>query len=352
MLEQRARPRGALKRFNRLTGLLGDLSIYPPPFAAQVPFAFSPAFRAVPEIMELLRRQMQWMALLMALPATLAYTLAYTSRSATSHCFFPVSKAQCRAFRTQSPYYDDSRGFSTSNAFEEATLYIGGIGNFEVSDRYLTHGCQWYVDPTHPENNRFLYNDENADAPKFANEQDTVNAECSSPELWCYPTYSHRVCGGNGLPLPSFPLWPPLPAPTWPSKHPAHAATATALPGIAPSLPTAAVLFLPILILVAALVLWKKFSVGADGEVCARIETISPCPSVLHLRQRQCTAQFSIAAGARHRRGEGATVTVVSVTEDYGRRQVSERQVSEGPTRGNGLTPQRQRGRTRVISMR
>jgi hypothetical protein len=32
------------------------------------------------------------------------------------------------------------------------------------------------------------------------------------------------------------------------------------------------VLSLPILVLVAALVLWKKFSVGADGEVCARLE--------------------------------------------------------------------------------
>lgn len=174
---------------------------------------------------------MQWVPLLMALPATLAYTFAYTARSATSHCTFSLSKAQCRAFRTQTPYYDDSRGFSTSNAFEEATLYIGGIGNFEESDRYLTAGCQWYVDPTHPENNRFLYNDENADAPMFSNERDTVNAVCNSPDLWCYPTYSHRVCGG-----------------------------------IAPSLPTAAVLFLPILVLVAALVLWKKFSAGADGE--------------------------------------------------------------------------------------
>ena len=164
---------------------------------------------------------MQWVPLLMALPATLAYTFAYTARSATSHCTFSLSKAQCRAFRTQTPYYDDSRGFSTSNAFEEATLYIGGIGNFEVSDRYLTAGCQWYVDPTHPENNRFLYNDENADAPKFANERDTVNAVCNSPDLWCYPTYSHRVCGGNGLPPPLFPPLPPLPAPRGPSKHPA-----------------------------------------------------------------------------------------------------------------------------------
>ena len=94
-------------------------------------------------------------------------------------------------------------------AFEEATLYIGGIGNFDVSDRYLTHGCQWYVDPTHPENNRYLYNSEDADRPNFANERDTVNEECTSPDLWCYPTYSHRVCGGNGPPPPSFPM--PLP---------------------------------------------------------------------------------------------------------------------------------------------
>ena len=45
-----------------------------------------------------------------------------------------------------------------------------------------------------------------------------------------------------------------------------------ALPGLAPSLPTGAVLFLPILVLVVALVLWKTFSVGADGEVCARLK--------------------------------------------------------------------------------
>jgi len=147
----------------------------------------------------------------MALPATLAYTLAYTARSATSDCVFKLSKAQCRAFRSQTPFYKDSRGFTTSNAFEEAALYIGGIGNFDVSDRYLTHGCQWYVDPTHPENNRYLYNSENADRPNFANERDTVNEECTSPDLWCYPTYSHRVCGGNGPPPPSFPM--PLPNP-------------------------------------------------------------------------------------------------------------------------------------------
>ena len=164
-----------------------------------------------PESMAALRRKMQWMPLLMALPATLAYTLAYTARSATSDCVFKLSKAQCRAFRSQTPFYKDSRGFTTSNAFEEAALYIGGIGNFDVSDRYLTHGCQWYVDPTHPENNRYPYNSENADRPNFANQRDTVNEECTSPDLWCYPTYSHRVCGGNGPPPPSFPM--PLPNP-------------------------------------------------------------------------------------------------------------------------------------------
>ena len=147
--------------------------------------------------MAVLRRKMQLMPLLMALPATLAYTLAYTARSATSDCVFKLSKAQCRAFRSQTPFYKDSRGFTTSNAFEEAALYIGGIGNFDVSERYLTHGCQWYVDPTHPANNRYLYNSENADRPNFANERDTVNEECTSPDLWCYPTYSHRVCGGH-----------------------------------------------------------------------------------------------------------------------------------------------------------
>mmetsp|Transcript_52776 Transcript_52776/g.126604 ORF Transcript_52776/g.126604 Transcript_52776/m.126604 type:complete len:172 (+) Transcript_52776:1-516(+) len=126
---------------------------------------------------------------------------------------------------------DDSRGFSTSNAVEEASLYVGGMDSFEMSDRYLTHGCQWYVDPTNPGSNRFLYNDENADVPKFNNERDTVNTECNDPGLWCYPTYSHRVCGG-----------------------------------LAPKLSTAAVIFLPILLLVAAFVLWKKTSVGADGE--------------------------------------------------------------------------------------
>ena len=159
------------------------------------------------------RRQMQWISLLLALPATLAYTLAHTARSATSQCTFTLTKAQCRAFRTQTPYMDDSRGFSTSNAVEEASLYVGGMDSFEMSDRYLTHGCQWYVDPTNPGSNRFLYNDENADVPKFNNERDTVNTECNDPGLWCYPTYSHRVCGGNGLPPPSIPLSPPPPAP-------------------------------------------------------------------------------------------------------------------------------------------
>ena len=284
-----------------------------------------------------LRRQMQWVPLLMALPATLAYTFAYTARSATSHCTFSLSKAQCRAFRTQTPYYDDSRGFSTSNAFEEATLYIGGIGNFEVSDRYLTAGCQWYVDPTHPENNRFLYNDENADAPTFSNERDTVNAVCNSPDLWCYPTYSHRVCGGNGLPPPLFPPLPPLPAPTWPSKHPAPAAAATVPPGIAPSLPTAAVLFLPILVLVAALVLWKKFSAGADGEVCARIQK----NRLLHPR---CTSGSTNAQRNSHlRQGlviEGGKV-LPSPTSPSRKSMAAQPKVNEGPATGPAY-PQQQ----------
>ena len=49
-----------------------------------------------------------------------------------------------------------------------------------------------------------------------------------------------------------------------------------------------------------------------------RASNMSPCPSPLHLKQSQCTAQLSIAAGARHRRREGGSVTYVSVTEESG----------------------------------
>ena len=155
------------------------------------------------------------MPLLVALPATLA---SYTTRSSASQCTFELSKVQCQAYRTATPYYTDSRGFSIGGAPESAT-FIGGIGNFDVSDRYLPHGCQWYVDPKNPEHNRFLFNDENADAPEFSNERDTVNEECTGFNSWCYPTYSHRVCAGNGLPPPSFPLPPPLPVPPHPHGH-------------------------------------------------------------------------------------------------------------------------------------
>ena len=105
--------------------------------------------------------------------------VSYVARSATEECSLPLDTEQCQAHRTAHAAFADLNGF-----------HVGGSRNtyqppstLAVQDKYLPFGCQWYVDPSAPEHNRFVYNEARAPGVSISNERHALSTRCAAALL-------------------------------------------------------------------------------------------------------------------------------------------------------------------------
>ena len=116
-----------------------------------------------------------------------------------------LTSTECQEFKAANSGFQDDYSGAT------AGLYSFDVNHFDVSVDGMPFGCQWYVDPAAPNNNRFLYNSASSDRNNERN---------GGGGGWLSRSYSLRVCKGGRSP-PSPPPSPPRPTMDWkwPAEH-------------------------------------------------------------------------------------------------------------------------------------